>query len=61
MSTKTMTKSEAKDATQTRELDVGGHVKIQQLFKLMVESGASDLHVTVGSPPGMRVNGEIVR
>lgn len=63
MATKTMTKTSAagKDATQTRELDVGGQVKIQQLFKLMVESGASDLHITVGTPPGMRVNGEIVR
>ncbi|OUR93155.1 type IV pili twitching motility protein PilT [Halobacteriovorax marinus] len=27
----------------------------------MVESGASDLHVTVGTPPGLRVNGEIIR
>lgn len=36
-------------------------VKIQQLFKLMVESNASDLHISVGSPPGLRVHGEIVR
>ncbi|MGB0453855.1 MAG: type IV pilus twitching motility protein PilT [Bacteriovoracaceae bacterium] len=49
------------DNTQTRELDVGGQIKIQQLFKLMVESKASDLHLTVGSPPAIRVHGEIVR
>lgn len=36
-------------------------LKIQQLFKLMVESGASDLHITVGSSPALRVSGEIVR
>ncbi|MBF0299294.1 MAG: type IV pilus twitching motility protein PilT [Oligoflexia bacterium] len=36
-------------------------IKIQQLFKLMVENNASDLHLSVGSSPGMRVNGNIVR
>lgn len=36
-------------------------VKIQQLFKVMVENGASDLHLSIGSPPAMRINGEIVR
>lgn len=38
-----------------------GDVKIQQLFKLMITQGASDLHLTVGSPPAMRMHGEIVR
>ncbi|TDJ08277.1 MAG: type IV pilus twitching motility protein PilT [Deltaproteobacteria bacterium] len=38
-----------------------GGIKIQQLFKLMVDNGASDLHITAGSPPGMRINGEIVK
>ncbi len=47
--------------SQTRRAGVGDNVKIQQLFKLMVESGGSDLHLTVGTPPGLRVNGEIVR
>lgn len=46
--------------TKTRQEGVG-EVKIQQLFKLMVDNGASDLHLTVGSPPGMRVHGDIVR
>ncbi|MBF0311802.1 MAG: type IV pilus twitching motility protein PilT [Oligoflexia bacterium] len=36
-------------------------VKIQQLFKVMVENNASDLHLVVGSAPAMRVNGTIVR
>ena len=50
------------DNTFTKTKQAGGEsVKIQQLFKLMVESGASDLHLTVGTPPGLRVNGEIVR
>lgn len=38
-----------------------GNVQIQQLFKVMVDNGASDLHLTVGSAPGMRISGEIVR
>lgn len=60
MSTRTKSKH---SHTQTRNVGVGGGegVKIQKLFKLMVESGSSDLHITVGAPPGLRVNGEIVR
>lgn len=38
-----------------------GQVQIQQLFKVMVDNGASDLHLTVGSQPAMRIHGEIVR
>lgn len=34
---------------------------LSSLLKLMVEKGASDLHLTVGSPPALRVNGLIVR
>jgi twitching motility protein PilT len=50
------------DKTFTKTKQAGAEsVKIQQLFKLMVESGGSDLHLTVGTPPGLRVNGEIVR
>ena len=32
-----------------------------QLLKGVVENNASDLHITVGSPPVMRVNGKILR
>lgn len=54
--------SSQKDKTFTKTKQAGAEaVKIQQLFKLMVESGGSDLHLTVGTPPGLRVNGEIVR
>ena len=38
-----------------------GAIQIQQLFKVMVDSNASDLHLTVGSAPGMRIHGEIVK
>ena len=36
-------------------------LKVQQLFKLMIENGASDLHLTTGSPPAIRINGDIVK
>ena len=58
--TKTGTKGD-RSVSKTRQAEVAGNVKIQQLFKLMVESGASDLHLTSGTPPGIRVNGSIVR
>lgn len=35
-------------------------VSIHQLLKFMVENGGSDLHVTVNSPPQIRVNGQLV-
>ena len=33
---------------------------LHQLLKAMVDKGASDLHVTTGSPPQLRVDGELV-
>lgn len=49
-------------ATKTSNTDGGvGSLQIQQLFKVMVDNGASDLHLTVGSAPGMRISGDIVR
>ena len=36
-------------------------VKIQHLFKAMVVGNASDLHITAGTQPAMRVNGLISR
>jgi twitching motility protein PilT len=39
----------------------GENLKIQQLFKLMVDSSASDLHISSGTSPGLRVHGEIVK
>jgi twitching motility protein PilT len=32
---------------------------IQQMLRAMVENGASDLHITTGSPPQIRVNGKM--
>ena len=36
-------------------------LKIQQLFKLMVDSNASDLHISSGTSPGLRVHGSIIK
>ncbi|MCB1198746.1 MAG: type IV pilus twitching motility protein PilT [Deltaproteobacteria bacterium] len=34
--------------------------KLDQIFKKMMQKGASDLHLTVGSPPMFRLRGEMV-
>ena len=52
--------SDDKTKTQVGQAGVG-NLQIQQLFKVMVEQGASDLHISVGSAPGMRISGEMVR
>jgi twitching motility protein PilT len=36
------------------------HSKIEELLKLAVANQASDLHLAVGMPPRLRVNGELV-
>ncbi len=33
---------------------------IHQLLKVMFDKGASDLHVTTGSPPQLRIDGELI-
>jgi len=33
---------------------------LHQLLKLMVEKGASDLHLTCGSPPQLRIDGNLI-
>jgi len=35
-------------------------VSIYDLLKIMIEKGASDLHITTGSPPRLRVDGKLV-
>ncbi len=50
-----------KTKTKQQKTSDGEGIKIQQLFKLMVDNNSSDLHITAGSSPGMRVSGEIVR
>jgi twitching motility protein PilT len=32
---------------------------IHQLLKTMVEQGASDLHITTGTPPQLRIDGKM--
>jgi twitching motility protein PilT len=34
--------------------------KLDRLFSLVAEEGASDLHLIVGVPPSLRINGEII-
>jgi twitching motility protein PilT len=36
-------------------------VSLQALLKAMTDKGASDLHVTAGSPPRLRIDNELVR
>jgi len=35
-------------------------VRIKDLLKAMIEKGASDMHITTGSPPLLRIDGHIV-
>jgi len=35
--------------------------QIDELFKIMVQQGASDLHITAGEPPFFRIHGDMVR
>lgn len=51
----------ASTKTQTQSEQGIGNLQIQQLFKVMVDNGASDLHLSVGTAPGMRISGDIVR
>lgn len=38
----------------------GTSLTLHQLLKVMFEKGASDLHVTTGSPPQLRINGSLI-
>src|SRR5215469_18182913 len=35
-------------------------VNLHQLLKTMIEKGASDMHITTGTPPLLRIDGSIV-
>lgn len=35
-------------------------VTLYELFKIMIERSASDLHITVGTPPRLRIDGKLV-
>ena len=34
---------------------------LNDLLNLVIENGASDLHLTVGTPPVIRVDGELIQ
>ena len=34
-------------------------ISIEELLKMMVATDASDLHIKAGSPPGLRIHGEL--
>jgi twitching motility protein PilT len=36
-------------------------IGLQQLLKTVVKQGATDLHIVAGSPPALRIDGQIVR
>ena len=36
-------------------------LNLQALLKAMTDKGASDLHITTGSPPRIRIDGDLVR
>lgn len=38
----------------------GLKVNLHQLLRAMIEKGASDMHITTGSPPLLRIDGDIV-
>ncbi len=40
--------------------DEGIKINLHQLLRAMIEKGASDMHVTTGSPPLLRIDGAIV-
>jgi twitching motility protein PilT len=40
--------------------DPGLQVNLHQLLRAMIEKGASDMHITTGSPPLLRIDGAIV-
>jgi len=60
MSTSNESKASSRAATGSNS-NPHADLKIQQLFKFMVDNKASDLHITVGTAPGMRIHGEVVK
>lgn len=44
----------------TQSSPEGLKVNLHQLLRAMIDKGASDMHITTGSPPLLRIDGEIV-
>jgi len=36
-------------------------IPVPELLEVMLERGASDLHLTVGAPPTVRLHGDLIR
>ncbi len=47
-------------AEKSSPLTEGDAPNVDDLLRLMIERGGSDLHLTVGSPPGIRQRGELI-
>ena len=41
-------------------VEEGVKVNLHQLLRAMIEKGASDMHITTGSPPQLRIDGKLV-
>ena len=41
-------------------MDQSVKVNLHQLLRAMIEKGASDMHITTGSPPLLRIDGQVV-
>ena len=50
----------ARSARPAQDL-AGPAAELEVLFRLLVESGASDLHLRTGEPPMLRNHGELAR
>lgn len=44
----------------TQSIPEGLKINLHQLLRAMIDKGASDMHITTGSPPLLRIDGEIV-
>ncbi len=46
--------------TQQAPDNASSQVQLHQLLRAMIEKGASDLHITTGAPPLLRIDGSVV-
>jgi twitching motility protein PilT len=50
------------DASQRIAVGKGdGLIPMEDLLRLVVDEGGSDLHITVGAPPAVRINGRLLK
>jgi twitching motility protein PilT len=51
----------AAEASRFATLKGEGLIPMEDLLRLVVEEGASDLHLSVGAPPAVRLNGRLLK